>query len=161
MKKVRGFTMTEILLVLALSSIVMGIGYLGIELIMKQYFTSKKLAEKSIHFHEAVSRFKKDFFNAQRSIVDGNELKLIQDQRSITYLFTDEFIIRRDDQVQAEDTLSDKLIKHELFQNSSPQFIRGSEIDSVVLQLDYFGEDKKVIVNRKMYAKSKLESLGN
>ena len=161
MKKVKGYTLTEVLLVLILGTLVSGMGYMGIELIMKQFYLTKKINEIAMDEHTGLARFKKDFVASRKVLVNNNRLEMDQTNRVIEYTFSDNNLIRRDIDVDKEDTLFNNIAGFQFYFENVAQFIARGETDSIVIFFEYDSEEMQRVFSRDLFAKDKIEELVN
>lgn len=161
MSKIKGYTLSEVLVVLVLYVIVSSMGYLGLDMIMRQFYVTKRLNTETIALHTSFARIKKDFFGAQSVLVKSDGFELVDIKRQLSYRFKDEFLIRKDEKVDIEDTLLTNVQNYGLYWNGNKQFIPKAEIDSLVIQVVISGQEKELVVVKEKYAKDKLKLIGH
>lgn len=94
MKKVKGFTLMELLVGMVISALVISFGYQAFHLIGKQ-FSSYRSAKKELNERELFqSVFSRDLASSYTARKIQNQIDLALDSSRIEYKFEDEFILR-------------------------------------------------------------------
>ena len=159
--KVKGFTLTEVLLVLVLSVLVTGIGYMGLDSIMKQFYVVKNRNEATVDTSASLARIKKDFYSAQRVRCRNNGVSLSIGNRKIDYLWEVPFVVRYDRQVDVYDTLLTELIEMKKYHNHIEQYVVNAPVDSVLFSIEYMNEMLDVALVKNKFVIDKLEQIGH
>jgi prepilin-type N-terminal cleavage/methylation domain-containing protein len=127
-KKINAFTLSEMLVVLVVSSILISMAFVVVSMVQKQvYLIQKNLSKKQqLLFFEAT--LLRDF-NTHRVffIKEENSLLLKSGKDSISYTFFDDFVIR------GTDTIKISFENKTLFLNGA--MVTDGEIDAIALNL--------------------------
>ena len=126
--KLNAFTLSELLVVLVVSSIVISMTFLVLNMVRKQVVSIQENYQKKqeVRFFEA--RFSRDF-NSHNASYDPKKksLKLTNTKDSIRYVFSDLFIIRE------KDTFPIEVAKIHLFLDGTT--VREKTIDAIAIAL--------------------------
>jgi prepilin-type N-terminal cleavage/methylation domain-containing protein len=127
-KKINAFTLSEMLVVLVVSSILISMAFVAVSMVQKQvYLIQKNLSKKQqLLFFEAT--LLRDF-NTHRVffIKEENSLLLKSGKDSISYTFFDDFVIR------GTDTIKISFENKTLFLDGA--MVTDGEIDAIALNL--------------------------
>jgi prepilin-type N-terminal cleavage/methylation domain-containing protein len=127
-KKINAFTLSEMLVVLVVSSILISMAFVAVSMVQKQvYLIQKNLSKKQqLLFFEAT--LLRDF-NTHRVffIKQENSLLLTSSKDSISYTFFDDFVIR------GTDTIKISFENKTLFLDGA--MVTDGEIDAIALNL--------------------------
>jgi prepilin-type N-terminal cleavage/methylation domain-containing protein len=127
-KKINAFTLSEMLVVLVVSCILISMTFVAVSMVQKQvYLIQKNLSKKQqLHFFEAT--LLRDF-NTHRVcfIKEKNSLLLKNTKDSISYVFFDDFVIRK------TDTIKISFENKKLFLEGA--IVTDGEIDAIALNL--------------------------
>lgn len=96
--RVSAFTLAEVIVVMAISSLVVISGYLAYQVIMMQMGLYKKNTELVMQAHQFNENFSKDLFLGNFAIRFDNTIKIVSDD-TVTYSFNQGFILRKNNSV--------------------------------------------------------------
>jgi prepilin-type N-terminal cleavage/methylation domain-containing protein len=100
MKKLRAFTLLELLIGMIISSIVIGFGYAAYSLIYKQYLVYKQVKEKIVEITQLDHVLSTDMRNAEIISFNEHTLSLFgQNQHTLEYDFQDSLIVRKENEL--------------------------------------------------------------
>jgi hypothetical protein len=95
MKKLRAFTLLELLFVMILTTLIIGIGYLTFNISTKQLHSYRKNSKKISEIFLVTMLLNKDFTEAKSVLKVNDSLILTGDVNILLqYLFTEEYIVR-------------------------------------------------------------------
>ncbi len=95
MKKLRAFTLLELLFVMILTTIIIGIGYLTFNISTKQLHSYRENSKKISEIFLVTMLLNKDFTEAKSVLKANDSLILTGDgNSSLQYFFTEEYIVR-------------------------------------------------------------------
>ena len=100
MRKLKAFTLTELLVGMIISAIVIAFGYEAYAMIYKQYLSFKGVKKELVNTVQLNSTMNTDFINA--TVVHFHDNKLMLDyeaRKSIQYEFEDSLVLRTDGEV--------------------------------------------------------------
>ena len=150
MKKLKAFTLLELLIGMIISSIVIAIGYASYNMIYKQYLLYKSYRTELVEFAGLNSELHNNFYNSER--VKAKETSLFfefKNEKEIVFEFNDEFILRKEK--ESIDTFKVNVLNYKFFlQNESNIIVNAISFDSELL--------KEMVQLRfeKMYSAEKL-----
>ena len=100
-RKLKAFTLMELLIGMIISSIIIGFSYSGYRIIYSQFLDHKKVKKSILETAAINSILNNDFSNAQLIWTnDENQLDVYyNDKRELHYEFQDEYILRRDNEI--------------------------------------------------------------
>ena len=156
MRKIRAFTIIELVVVMILSSIIIGIIYSAYQIVNSQYGNYIK-ANKQITSEAVLTMLlNKDFAAAHFIKKEGERIFFFDIENKVkSYHFGDDFIVRNSNAVV--DTFFIRALNIEtLFLNQSPHFYNGL-IDELYFESATFGE--RIFRFKKLYAADVL--MGN
>ena len=98
-RKVKSFTLSEMVVVLILTSIVVGLAFSVLTLVQKQMSAIQLNYQKNLTINKLETALWLDFSNSSKVNYDNlnNELKFSSEVDSTTYKFVDNFIVRGSD----------------------------------------------------------------
>jgi prepilin-type N-terminal cleavage/methylation domain-containing protein len=94
MKKIKAFTLMELIIGMIIGSIVVGFCYTGYRMILKQYLDFKKTKTEIGETMQFNTALRNDFVNAQTISYNENHLVMLNDSSKIEYEFAETFILR-------------------------------------------------------------------
>ena len=105
MKKVKAFTLVELLVSMLISSIVISMAYVSYDIVYKQFSNYKNINKKINEVILIDMLLKNDFFQAKEIYCKTSDKLIFKDKQNHenTYLFTPGYIIRKSNEVN--DTL--------------------------------------------------------
>ena len=141
-KKIRAFTLAELLVVLVISSIVIALGFSVISMLRKQVFVIQRNYNKKQMVQSFESVLQRDF-NRGIATYDSNSENLIisSNKKRIIYQFLKEKIIRQ------EDTLALLINKKKFYLEGV--IITGGFIDAIELEFDESFASKQIFIHQK------------
>lgn len=100
MKKVRAFTLMELLVGMIVSTIVIGFGYGVYSLIYKQYSSYRTIKKEVVDAMQLNSTLNTDFAGAELISFTDNKLTIDRKNNlSLYYNFTDSYILRKENEI--------------------------------------------------------------
>ncbi len=96
MKKIAAFTLIELLIGMIISSIVIAFGYSAYTLIYKQYNNYKEIKEKMMEVTQLHEALNTDFHTVEMISFHENTLTFYKKEYPLEYIFSDEWIIRKE-----------------------------------------------------------------
>lgn len=139
-KKTNSFTLSEILVVLVISSIVIASAFLILSMVQKQFRTVQTNMNNKYEVN-FIERLLWQDFNSQHSISfqkEKNLLTLTNNIDSVTYSFFDNFTLRN------IDTLPIQIIKTELFLEGEKT--ESGKIDAIKITTSPFYGNRKIFI---------------
>lgn len=95
MKKVKAFTLMELLIGMIISTIVIGFCYMSYSLIYKQFMTYKAIKIELVEAMELNSVLNNDMGNSELILFDNNELTLVNEGKdALKYTFNETAVLR-------------------------------------------------------------------
>lgn len=143
MKKLKAFTLMELMIGMIIGSIVVGFCYMGYSIIWKQFIDFKKTKQEinnTIQFNEILMN---DFSRSEKILFSDNQLAFHSDSSVIIYNFTETFILRSNN----DNTDTFKFVTSEL----QPQYLE--EIKSVSTGIiKSFSFNAKILDNEEKFS---------
>lgn len=96
MRKIKSFTVLELIIVLVLTGTVIAIAYSGASLFFKEFMIFQHRSDNAAGISLLNRLFIKDFDRSDFIYKDNQQLKCVNRDKSIYYGFNSEYIIRRD-----------------------------------------------------------------
>ena len=133
-KKLKAFTLAEMIVVLIVASIVIAMGFVILDMVRKQVFLIQRNYQKKVQFFEAI--LTRDF-NSRNACYykNQNRLSLKNTKDSISYVFTDTTIIREKDTFQIEVSIK------KLFLEGKETFSKTIDALGINLSENYGGKE--------------------
>ena len=119
--KVKSFTLSELLVVMIITAIVVGMAFSVLRLVQKQIHTIQKNYDKSTNLSLFEQRLWQDFNEYSQIQFDENENKLMlqSEMDTITYSFQDDFILRDNDTIKLKLVIDKILMEGKLIKNGN------------------------------------------
>jgi type II secretory pathway component PulJ len=119
--KVKSFTLSELLVVMIITAIVVGMAFSVLRLVQKQIHTIQKNYDKSTNLSLFEQRLWQDFNEYSQIQFDENENKLMlkSEMDTITYSFQDDFILRDNDTIKLKLVIDKILMQGKLIKNGN------------------------------------------
>jgi prepilin-type N-terminal cleavage/methylation domain-containing protein len=139
MKKLKAFTLIELIIGMIIGSIVVGSCYTGYSFVLKQYYNYKQTKDtinEAMLLHTLIST---DFNNARILSYKENNLQVALDSVNIMYSFEDSFILRKESDVIDTFYLQPKAIHFSFLKEND----LGNIIDELFFEVTIFDETKK------------------
>ncbi len=151
-KKIPAFTLSEVLIVLVITAIVVGIAFSVLTLIMKQYNAMKDSYIYKSEVLKLKQRLSIDFNSSQTIIWNPNEDQLIitKPEQTIIYQWDATAIIRN------TDTIAVGISQSNIFQKGEP--VLSGPIDGLKLISDKGGMKALIFVSRETDALTNMTS---
>lgn len=93
--KLKGFTLLELLIALAISAIVITAGYTALHLTADLFHNNSKHNSQNVMLLQSNYLLQKDFFEAHFIYIEDNELKFFgKDSIHVSYAISEDFMIR-------------------------------------------------------------------
>lgn len=117
--KVKSFTLSELLVVMIITAIVVGMAFSVIRLVQKQIHTIQKNYGKSTNLSLFEQRLWQDFNEYSQIQFDENENKLVlqSEMDTIVYSFQNDFILRNNDTIKLKLVIDEILMEGKLIKN--------------------------------------------
>jgi len=140
--KVRSFTLSELLVVMIITAIVVGMAFSVLRLVQKQVHIIEVNFDKTSNLNLFEQRFWQDFnqFN-NVGIRKGNTLVLESELDTITYLFGDDFTLRDTDTIKLKLTIEKLLFKGKT--------VKEGPIDAIEITAEKELPNYNIFVSRK------------
>ena len=135
-KKIPGFTLPEIIVVMAIVALVILTGYSVYYIMNIQFENYRRASDDYLQIHEFTSTLSHDIFQCDKLLREEDRLKAEYENLSIEYSFHPEYAIRKTT-IQA-DTFHFKTI--DLFSSFKDESIKSGLINAIELELQYAGE---------------------
>lgn len=134
MKKLRAFTLIELLIGMIISSIVIGFGYAAYSLIYKQYLGYKNVKERLVETAQLNQILSNDLLNAENISFDENTLSLLKKNPNILqYQFLDTLILRKENEVTDTFRISPVNIQTTFLLRDNKTFLKQFSFDADAL----------------------------
>jgi competence protein ComGF len=119
--KVKSFTLSELLVVMIITAIVIGMAFSVLRLVQKQIHTIQKNYDKSTDLSLFEQRLWQDFNEFGQIQFDENENNLILKSEidTITYSFQNDFILRNNDTIKLKLVIDKILMEGKLIKNGN------------------------------------------
>jgi prepilin-type N-terminal cleavage/methylation domain-containing protein len=153
-KKIAAFTLSEVLVVLVITSIVMAIAFSVLRLVTQQYTAINVRYKERTEIQKLKQRLISDLDKAYQVSWDDTEQQLYIDGGegvAINYEWTEGYLLRN------TDTLSDKTAAIRLFYLGNE--VKEGMIDGLEIELIPSGQPIRLFVSRKLDARQKLSDL--
>ena len=141
--KVKAFTLSEMVVVLILTAIVVGLAFSVLSLVQKQmraiqsnYSSNLELNKLETSLWLDFNRYSKITFND-----DDNEMKFSSEIDSITYMFNEKTVIK------ANDTFPLAIKSKQVYFDG--ELIDNGAIDAIKLELDQASQNKKLFICKR------------
>ncbi len=167
MRRLRAFTLMELLIGMIISSIVIAFGYSAYNLIYRQYLSYKSVKTKVVETMQLHNTMSNDFNNAEYITFDENKLKLSGNNTLLMYNFIDSLVIRSVNETSdtfklTTSTLQIKPVFNELTNNDTL-------INSLQLDVSVFDNKERFTFTKRYTAQTlmnyemqnQLEDAGN
>ena len=128
MKKIKAFTLTELLVVMAVSTIVISLAFLVLTMVQKQLNVIKRGIDKKQIIEHLDRVFWKDFNECKKVSLNNEKLFFEKDMDTIVYNFEEKIIVREKDSFPIQ-------INHKSFYLNGLKVKNGS-IDALKLVFD-------------------------
>lgn len=152
-KKIEAFTISEILVVLVISSIVVGLSLTILNLVQKQMRTINRNNAKNTEIQQLERALTHDFQRYKLSYNSKkNQLKGVSVKDTVTYNFRDNFVLRNTDTIKAS------IYKPTLYLDGNT--VKESAIDAIELQLSKKFTEKKLFISKTKDASYYLNKHG-
>ncbi|AIG31042.1 hypothetical protein IA01_11500 [Flavobacterium psychrophilum] len=117
--KVKSFTLSELLVVMIITAIVVGMAFSVLRLVQKQIHTIQKNYDKSTDLSLFEQRLWQDFNEFSQIQFDEKENKLMlkSEMDTITYSFQNDFILRDNDTIKLKLVIDKILMEGKLIKN--------------------------------------------
>lgn len=117
--KVKSFTLSELLVVMIITAIVVGMAFSVLRLVQKQIHTIQKNYDKSTNLSLFEQRFWQDFNEYSQIQFDEKENKLVlqSEMDTIIYSFQNDFILRNNDTIKLKLVIDKILMEGKLIKN--------------------------------------------
>lgn len=153
MRKLKAFTLTELLVGMIISAIVIAFGYEAYTMIYRQYLSFKGIKKELVSTVQLNSTMNTDFINA--SLVHFHDNKLIldfQERKSVQFEFGDSLVLRTDREITDTFKLAAfNIVVQPAISNSEEQttIISGVSYDAKIL-----GETEHFILTKNYSAET-------
>lgn len=117
--KVKSFTLSELLVVMIITAIVVGMAFSVLRLVQKQIHTIQKNYDKSTDLSLFEQRLWQDFNEYSQIQFDEKENKLVlqSEMDTIAYSFQNDFILRNNDTIKLKLVIDKILMEGKLIKN--------------------------------------------
>lgn len=152
--KIPAFTLSEVLIVLVITSIVVGIAFAVLHLVTKQFNTMSNRYDERIQTQKLKQQIAVDLDSGQSIILkdDEEKLQIINDDNlNANYEWAGDYLIRN------KDTLS-KTLKTIRFYYLGTEVTAG-QVDGIELELKSFGRSLRLFTSKKVDSKKQLSDL--
>jgi Tfp pilus assembly protein PilV len=153
-KKIAAFTLSEVLIVLVVTSIVVAIAFTVLRLVTKQYNAINMRYQERTEIQKLKQRMTTDFDSAKSIFWDYLEEKLQINKGNedlVNYEWTDNFLLRN------TDTLSKHIAELKLFYRGD-EVVKG-QIDGIDIELKRSGQIINLFVSKKLDSRQQLSDL--
>lgn len=153
-KKIAAFTLSEVLIVLVVTSIVVAIAFTVLRLVTQQYNAIRLRYQERTEVQKLKQRMTTDFDSAKSIFWDDLEEKLKINKGNedlVNYEWTDNFLLRN------TDTLSKHITDLKLFYRGV-DVIKG-QIDGIEIELKRSGQIINLFVSKKLDSRQQLSDL--
>jgi prepilin-type N-terminal cleavage/methylation domain-containing protein len=160
MRKLKAFTLLEVLIAMVISTLVIGAGFVGYEFTMKQYYAFR---ENSTVMSDACifqSVLKKDICLARRVSLTSYGLSCNTQEKFIRYDFKRDYVLRINEN-DMRDTFHIKNDSLSLLYNNLVQIDPGKQIDRISFRIDLHGELQSVVITKEYGADGVINDLIN
>jgi len=141
--KIKSFTLTELLVVLAISAIVIGLGYTAFSVLSRYTYGIQKNLRQSTENHLLEQQLQMDFYRYPETLLSENQDKLVFKSPidSVSYVFYDTYAIR------AEDTIALVISQMQFYNNGN--ITQSGSVDALKIEEpDTLGAKKLFIFKR-------------
>lgn len=149
MKKLKAFTLVELLVTMLISSIVIGICYTSYQIVSKQFNDYKALNEKTVEVMLLNELIEKDFLQADSVMKDNMNVVCFNNNNQITYNFNNNRILRKQTEVQDTFFIQSENVQLKFDDKIAENY--QSLIDELSFEAKVIGEQEHFIY-RKTYA---------
>ena len=141
--KVKSFTLSELLVVMIITAIVVGMAFSVLRLVQKQIYTIQKNYNKSTDLSLFEQRLWQDFneYNQIQFDEKVNKLILISEMDTITYSLQNDFILRD------KDTIKLKLVIDKILMEG--KLIKNGDVDAMSISGEAELPNYKIFVSKK------------
>ncbi|KAA3633734.1 MAG: hypothetical protein DWQ02_12640 [Bacteroidetes bacterium] len=101
-KRLQGFTIVELLVVLILSIIIVSAGFYALRLIQGQFHLFRQTTNEVTEYRSFAHQLKAQTLNSKYVEVEPQRLFFLNDQHEVIYEFQDEFVLRSSDTLEIE-----------------------------------------------------------
>lgn len=142
--KVRSFTISELLVVMIITAIVVGMAFSVLRLVQKQIHAIQKNYDKTTDLSLFEQKLWQDFneFSDIKYISKENNLSLESEMDTVVYSFQKDFILRN------KDTIKLKLVIDRLL--FAGKLAKDENIDAIAISGEAELHDYKIFVSKKM-----------
>ncbi len=138
-KKLHAFTLSEMMVVLVLSTIVISIAMVVLNLIQKQIAVVRNQFEQNTHIQQLETALWRDL-NSGNVLFDDkrDELVIYSFKDTVKYHFNDNYTLRNNDTIRAE------VLEYQMF--SDGYKIKGNKVDAISLRINKSGQQRNLFV---------------
>ncbi|HET6990659.1 MAG TPA: type II secretion system protein [Bacteroidia bacterium] len=157
-KKLKAFTLLELLVGMILSGIVLTATFSAYRIITRQYETYCDKSETISELSFFVSQFQSDFSNATNiTRISENEIQLQSGKRILDYKFSGKRVLRND--FSRTDTFNVSVPEMETFWKSEKVNSENQESDELHLQINFENRKTEKIYLKMSNAKSEIDKI--
>jgi prepilin-type N-terminal cleavage/methylation domain-containing protein len=157
-KKIKAFTLLELLVGMILSGIVLTATFSAYRIVTSQYQSYRKKSETLSAFSFFISQFQADFSNATAIIhISENEIQLNSKKKILDYHFSEKYVLRND--LLRTDTFPVTVTEMETFRESEKIIPENEEADEIHLQMDFGGKKLEKIYQKSPSAENSINKI--
>ncbi len=151
-KKIKAFTLSEMIIAIVITLIVVGLAFAVLQLVQKQMWGMQKGYEKNTELNLAKQILWQDFSTFSSIIYDGSSdiLYCKNEIKETAYFFDRNYLIR------GQDTISIEIIEKKMFFDGKEQ--TSGEVDAIQLITGKNQGDKKIFVYKHNTAETYLKN---
>jgi prepilin-type N-terminal cleavage/methylation domain-containing protein len=154
MKKLNGFTLAEIIVAMAISSLVVLSGLSIYYLTIKNSIDFSKSAKSRIHLLHFLSQMQDDVERSDRMVANGNKISFVFSETNTDYRFLDGLVIINSPQLSDTVAIPASGIRFSL----DGQKTTVGLINEVTLTLYQYGTEKEYLIKKRYDAASYLRN---
>jgi type II secretory pathway pseudopilin PulG len=139
--KIKSFTLSEMLVVMVITVIVVGIAFSVLSLVQKQIRGIKKNYQKTTELSLLEQRLWQDFNEHHLVNFDGKKLMMISDIDTVKYIFTQKYILRNLDTIPLSTEIAN------MYYLGKKNIV--GEVDAIALSANAEIPDYNIFVSKK------------
>ena len=146
MKRLKAFTILEVMVTMVISTIVIGGGFSAYEMSVKQYKLYEHISSVMNQVSAFHSVFERDIADSKTILARDRAIECIQKDKTVWYEFRGDYILRN--LTSARDTFhveNDSLLLS--FKNTEQSNV-GGLVDRVKVRISLKGEKQSIIINK-------------
>ena len=155
-KRLKAFTLLELLVGMILSGIVLTATFTAYRIITRQYETYRDKSKSITEVSFFVSQLQFDFADATTITRNSeNEILLQSDNKILEYRFSEKYVLRND--LSRVDTFNVSVSGIETFLKSEKTVLENSDIDQLHIMMNFEGKKEEKIYVRTNNPKSEID----